>query len=447
MNKTHQLSGKLTDANGSAVVGALVTVKPVPPFTVQIDADTSVNVAAPLSITTGTDGGWSLDLYPTPVTKLNYRYEIVFEKDGNVLLSKKFRMPGAPASLYAVDLNEAYVVSPIGSFGRADIPLPKIDHPTLSDIDVTSATGGDWGDWVEIYAHQNTLKDDVFDTITGELTFNPTWGTTNPYAEVEVRVLHTKSDKTTLVENVLPHLNTVFLSHLFSSPLTPHTESLSIAAANILAPNDYLIVSARIRRHGATGTAQIMGAQSSLYISTVEKQNVSYITTVDGGGIVSHDNTLTGDGTEDSLLKVTTPFTNTAHAKLDGIEAGATADQTWSDIVARARASTTKLPASTISGLPTSAAPTTLGGLTDVSASTPLDGQVLTWDAPASQYELKSIPAANIYYSRRYRSSDRRGSARQNEAQGRYSSARRSIPSSDRKLASVHVKGIAGDFV
>ena len=245
--------------------------------------------------------------------------------------------------MQAPDQDNALVVTPIGEVSQATIPLPTIDHPTLSDIDVTSASGGDWGAWTEVYAHQNVHDGDVFDTITGELTFNPTWGTTNPYAEVEARVLHTESDKTTLVENVLPHLNTVFLSNLFSSPLTPHTESLSIAAANILAPNDYLIVSARIRRHGATGTAQIMGAQSSLYISTVEKQNVSYITTVDGGGIVSHDNTLTGDGTEDSLLKVTTPFTNTAHAKLDGIEAGATADQTWSDIVARARASTTKL--------------------------------------------------------------------------------------------------------
>ena len=54
-----------------------------------------------------------------------------------------------------------------------------------------------------------------------------------------------------------------------------------------------------------------------------------------GGGItrVASGDTLTGDGTVGSLLNVANPFTAADETKLDGIETGATADQTGSEIV------------------------------------------------------------------------------------------------------------------
>ena len=56
-----------------------------------------------------------------------------------------------------------------------------------------------------------------------------------------------------------------------------------------------------------------------------------------GGGLstVASDATLTGDGTAGNTLKVANPFTDADETKLDGIETGATADQTGAEIVYR----------------------------------------------------------------------------------------------------------------
>ena len=53
-----------------------------------------------------------------------------------------------------------------------------------------------------------------------------------------------------------------------------------------------------------------------------------------GGGLqaVSSDTSLTGSGTDGDPLKVANPFTDADETKLDGIETGATADQTGDDI-------------------------------------------------------------------------------------------------------------------
>ena len=392
MATKYEFSGVVKDANDSPVAGATISVTPLPSFTLM----DGTNIAETASVTTSADGTWSFQLYPSPIDKPTYVYSVSIGKGGVTLLEKLFRMPPAPASLWMQnpDQDNALVITPIGEVSQATIPLPTIDHPTLSDIDVTSASGGDWGAWTEVYAHQNVHDEDVFDTITGELTFNPTWGTTNPYAEIEVRVLHTESDKTTLVENVLPHLNTVFLSHLFSSPLTPHTESLSLAAANILAPNDYLIVSARIRRHGDTGTAQIMGAQSSLYISTIRKHNVSFIISpTSTGGALRFDTTeFEGDGTS-TPVALRNPFTSALHTKLDGIEPHATADQTGSEIITEIIASPDSIPATKVTGLSTGNPPTTLDGLSDVEAPNPQDGDAILFEQSSQKYKPKPIPA------------------------------------------------------
>ena len=76
-----------------------------------------------------------------------------------------------------------------------------------------------------------------------------------------------------------------------------------------------------------------------------------------GSGIVSvvSDDTLSGDGTTGDPLAVANPFTDDDETKLDGIETGATADQTAPEIVAllQALVGNDRLDASAIKNLPT----------------------------------------------------------------------------------------------
>ena len=75
-----------------------------------------------------------------------------------------------------------------------------------------------------------------------------------------------------------------------------------------------------------------------------------------GGGLsaVASDATLTGDGTAGNTLKVANPFTSADETKLDGIETGATADQTGAEMVTALQGLTgnARLQASAVRGLP-----------------------------------------------------------------------------------------------
>ena len=59
---------------------------------------------------------------------------------------------------------------------------------------------------------------------------------------------------------------------------------------------------------------------------------IKNLPTSDGSSVVVSDSTLTGDGTAGTPLSVTNPFTAAQKTKLDGIEAGAKADQTGAEI-------------------------------------------------------------------------------------------------------------------
>ena len=122
MNKTYTLSGELKNVTGEPVVGATVSITPVPPFSIPLPPDPahptilrSVNVSATTTVTTDDRGVWSFELYPTPIDKPNYAYQITAESsDGKKLISKKFRMPPSPSSLYTQrpDPDSATVITP-----------------------------------------------------------------------------------------------------------------------------------------------------------------------------------------------------------------------------------------------------------------------------------------------------------------------------------------------
>ena len=73
---------------------------------------------------------------------------------------------------------------------------------------------------------------------------------------------------------------------------------------------------------------------TSLKVSATDSMmRISSMDVTGGGGEVSSDATLTGDGSDGDPLKVANPFTDADETKLDGIETGATADQTAAEIV------------------------------------------------------------------------------------------------------------------
>ena len=346
------LSGVLSDVNRNPVVGAIITVTPVPPFSVSDGR----NVAASKTVTTDAQGAWSLALYPSPTDEPSYR--ITATKNGEVLLSKKFHMPHVDAGLYKPpeNLDNTYTITPSVDAMSTIVPLPTVTRPPLTDTDLVGATTGDgWGAWTDIISDDNTTDGQTFDEIFGELSFDPLWtGGPNANGEVEVKVDHL-DDQHNLVASVLPHLN----RHLPVISGVPETFSISIAAAALLEPNHHLVVRARAKRqNNRAGTVKVVAAQSGLSVVTRKQHNLQYIVSVAGGGAVRTDGTTISGDSITNPLAVITPFTTSLHNKLDGIEPNATADQTWDDIVARARASATKLPASIISGLPTSATPT-----------------------------------------------------------------------------------------
>ena len=173
---------------------------------------------------------------------------------------------------------------------------------------------------------------------------------------------------------------------LYPSPLAPSNVCYRLTATE----NNKVILSKKFR---------MPPADSSLYMQHPDQDSAVVITPIPPVATqpeIMTDATLDGDGSASDLLRVASPFSNSAHTKLDGIEPMATADQTWPEIIARAQASPAKLPASTISGLPTQATPTTLGGLTDVTAPNPVDGQVITWDGTSSMYTPQDLPSADI---------------------------------------------------
>ena len=176
--------------------------------------------------------------------------------------------------------------------------------------------------------------------------------------------------------------------------------SLRLYPSPISAPNSvYLFTATENDKVILTKKFRMPPADSSLYMQHPDQDSAVVITPiapVTPQPDIMTDTTLDGDGSASMPLKVASPFSNAAHTKLDGIEPLATADQTWAEIVSRAQASSTKLPASTISGLPTQATPTTLGGLTDVTAPNPVDGQVITWDSSSSMYTPQDLPSADI---------------------------------------------------
>ena len=94
---------------------------------------------------------------------------------------------------------------------------------------------------------------------------------------------------------------------------------------------------------------------------------------------VAHDATLTGNGTTNSLLKVASPFTADEKAKLAGIEAQATKDQTATEIrdSLQTLEDDHRLDASAIKGIPEPAD----GGLAAVSSDSTLTGSG-TSDSP-----------------------------------------------------------------
>ena len=92
-----------------------------------------------------------------------------------------------------------------------------------------------------------------------------------------------------------------------------------------------------------------------------------------GGGLstVAHDGTLTGTGAAGSPLAVAAPFTAADEAKLDGVEAGATADQTPAEIrnALAGLSGAARLPASAVKDLPSGG-----GGLSTVAHDGTLTG-------------------------------------------------------------------------
>ena len=84
MATLYTLSGIIKDVDGDPISSALVTVTPVPPFTLD---DGTIVTGASMS-PTDADGVWSIWLYPTPINKPNYVYLVTVKKSNELLLSK-----------------------------------------------------------------------------------------------------------------------------------------------------------------------------------------------------------------------------------------------------------------------------------------------------------------------------------------------------------------------
>ena len=60
MATQYQIAGELKNATDEPIVGATITVTPVPPFTLH----DGTNISQPATTTTASNGAWSFMLYP-----------------------------------------------------------------------------------------------------------------------------------------------------------------------------------------------------------------------------------------------------------------------------------------------------------------------------------------------------------------------------------------------
>ena len=281
---------------------------------------------------------------------------------------------------------------------KTTIGLPDPDYPVLTDIDLVGATTGDgWGQWVEVYSDDNETDDDVFDEIAGELSFDPQWiGGPNANGQVEIKIDHV-DDTHTLVRSVLPYLNL----HIPVVSGTPEVQSVPIFGAAILQPGHHLVVRARARRQNArAGTVKIISSHSSLERIRFSKQDLNYTirTQASTQGRLYFGSTFSGNGQQATPYQVANPFSSALHTKLDGIEDNATADLTPNEIVVKLESLTgmSRLSATHIRDLPSGSAPTSLGGLTDVSVSNPQNDEVLTYVIADRNFQLKRLPPVDF---------------------------------------------------
>ena len=138
MATQYQIAGELKNATDEPIVGATITVTPVPPFTLH----DGTNISQPSTTTTASNGAWSFMLYPSPVDRpaAYYKFEVTVPGETRTLL-KRFRMPDANATLYTQtpDTDFALVVVPTGS-GVA-LPGPRGHTGPKGDKGDDGATG------------------------------------------------------------------------------------------------------------------------------------------------------------------------------------------------------------------------------------------------------------------------------------------------------------------
>ena len=399
MATTYRLTVPLRDPADTPLQGVTVEVLPMP-------YNYSDDGAIVTGITKVTDATGSVDFNLLPSAPDSI-YLLRISKPDDKYLTEPiyFKMPAKNTDIDNI-LNEKRTIQMANEASPSEpalvtttIPLPTIQVIRVPDIDLDGATTGDgWGAWTDVYSSDNGTSGNVYDQILGELSFDPQWiGGPNANGQIEIKVDHLDAQMQ-LVISVLPYLNL----HIPVVSGTPEAQSIAIAGAAILKTGEHLVVRARARRQNArAGTVKIIGAQSSLERIRETEVSISHLlsSTTSAPPSIVTDTSLHGVGSSSNPLAVANPFTAAYERKLDGIEPGATADQTSAEIISLIESATGmgRLSATYLRDLPAGATPTALGGLTDVSIpAVPGDGTVLTYVAGSRDYQLRALPSANL---------------------------------------------------
>jgi len=382
---TFPLSITLRDPLEAPIVGATVIVAPE-----EVNPTTEETVLTSAQGVTDANGQLTLQLLPS-TARTFYIMRIDKGTTPNILAPFRFQMPAQATTLNSLLAAAIANQEPVPEGVHVNFPsqpYSEVSYPAFTDINIpVDDAAFTFGDWVDVYHMTNDGTEAATYVVVFDLVFDPDWAyDPGDRAEVDLRLRKVDADGTVLQE--LEKHNFDYIRNLDESHSKGSIEATGIAE---LLPNQYIEVDVRGGRQqpsSARSTDRIIklvGADSSLQVkreTTISPATIRV--TVDPA-------TMGGTGSTGSPIHPLVPFTQTEKDKLATVAEGAQPPQDGPairDKLEGIQQDADKLTIDSIQGLTARLAqtqPSALNDLSDVTITSPQDGDFLRSDA-SGQY-------------------------------------------------------------